>query len=90
MTQTDTDKLLEIYVNRRKFQSVDGVEPEMTGGQIADLVGVPHDNAVIRLETEKDPVEVKLDEKVEIKSGMQFLVTRKTVDGGYGTRTRRA
>ena len=75
-------KRLEIYVNRRKFDEGDGVQPEMTGAQIAALVGVPADNAVVRLETRKEPIEIGIEAKTEIKDGFQFLVTRKTVEGG--------
>src|SRR3984893_9784423 len=42
---------LGIFVNRRKFEEGDGVKPEMTGAQIAALVDVPADNAVVRLES---------------------------------------
>ena len=55
----------------------------MTGEQIAALVGVPSDNAVVRLESRSGPVEIPIDKKVQIKSGMNFLVTRKTVEGGH-------
>ena len=56
-------KRLEIYVNRRKFDEGDGVQPEMTGAQIAALVGVPADNAVVRLETRKEPIEIGIEAK---------------------------
>ena len=72
-----------IFVNRRKFEEGDGVQPEMTGEQIAALVGVPPDNAVVRLESRSGPVAIPINEKVQIKSGMNFLVTRKTVEGGH-------
>ena len=72
-----------IFVNRRKFEEGDGVQPEMTGEQIAALVGVPPDNAVVRLEDRSGSVEIPINKKVPIKSGMHFLVTRKTVEGGH-------
>ena len=75
-----------IFVNRRKFEEGDGVQPEMTGAQIAALVGVPADNAVVRLETRSGPSEISITEPIEIKEGMHFLVTRKTVEGGHGSR----
>ena len=53
----------------------------MTEGQIAALIGVPSDNAVVRLET-RDGL-ILITEPVQIKSGMQFLVTRQTVEGGH-------
>lgn len=73
---------LHIFVNRRKFEEGDGVRSEMTGGQIAQLVGVPVDNAVVREESpEKRTIEVT--ELVQIKNGEHFIVTRKIVEGGY-------
>lgn len=73
---------LHIFVNRRKFDEGDGVRPSMTGGQIAALVEVPEANAVVRLESGPHPREIAVAEKVEIKNGLQFLVTRKVVEGG--------
>ena len=88
MTEKNFDiKHIHIYVNRRKFEEGDGVLPEMTGEQIAALVGVPPDNAVVRLETRHGPEEIPIDKKTEIKDGFNFLVTRKTVQGGHESRT---
>ena len=88
MTEKNFDiKHIHIYVNRRKFEEGDGVLPEMTGEQIAALVGVPPDNAVVRLETRRGPEEIPIDKKTEIKDGFNFLVTRKTVEGGHESRT---
>lgn len=42
---------LHIFVNRRKFEEGDGVQPEMTGRQIAALVNVPAENAIVRVES---------------------------------------
>ena len=87
MTENDPNKEHpSIFVNRRKFEEGDGVQPEMTGEQIAALVGVPPDNAVVRLETRGEPREIGITEKIEIKTGMHFLVTRKTVEGGHESR----
>jgi Multiubiquitin len=73
---------LHIFVNRRKFEEGDGVRPEMTGAEIAQLVGVPADNAVVREESpEKRKIEVT--DVVQIKNGEHFLVTRKIVEGGH-------
>jgi len=74
---------LHIFVNRRKFERGDGVKPVMTGAEIAALVGVPADNAVVRLETGGEPREIPVTETVHIKNGMHFLVTRKVVEGGH-------
>jgi hypothetical protein len=73
---------LGIFVNRRKFEECDGVKPEMTGAQIAALVDVPADNAVVRLESGGEPREIPVTETIHIKNGMHFLVTRKVVEGG--------
>lgn len=74
---------LHIFVNRRKFEEGDGVRPEMTGAQIAALVEVPAENAVVRLETGPDQREIAVTETVHIKNGMHFLVTRRVVEGGH-------
>ena len=42
---------LHIFVNRRNFEEGDGVRFEMTGGQIAALVNVPVENAIVRIES---------------------------------------
>ena len=84
MTEKDLEnKYPYIFVNRRRFEEGDGVQPKMTGAQIAALVGVPSDNAVVRLETRGGPSEIPITKKIEIKNGMHFLVTRKTVEGGH-------
>ncbi len=75
-------KELHIFVNRRKFDRGDGVKDEMTGAEIAALVGVPAENAVVR-EDSGDRREIGVDETVKIKNGDHFLVTRKVVEGGY-------
>src|SRR5579883_2349075 len=74
---------LHIFVNRRKFEEGDGVKPKMTGAEIANLVGVPADNAVIRFDTGSNKSEIGINQIVEIKNGQHFLVTRKVVEGGY-------
>jgi hypothetical protein len=77
---------LHIFVNRRKFDEADGVHKEMTGAQIAALVNVPADNAVVRLESGAEKREIGINETITIKNGEQFLVTRKVVEGGYEPR----
>ena len=86
---------LHIFVNRRKFEEGDGVQSEMTGRQVAALVNVPADNAIIRVdsvpsqgevgvvvETGPEPGEVGVDTVIAIVNGMHFLVTRRIVEGG--------
>jgi Multiubiquitin len=77
---------LHIFVNRRKFDKGDGVRPEMTGAQIAELVAVPADNAIVREES-PEKREIAVTERVHIKNGEHFLVTRKIVEGGNVVRT---
>jgi len=82
MANEQQHEALLIFVNRRKFERGDGVREEMTGAQIAALVNVPADNAVIKREPGNIPIDV--NETVRIKNGEHFLVTRKVVEGGYG------
>jgi hypothetical protein len=85
MDTPETAGRLHIFVNRRKFEEGDGVMAEMTGAQIAALVGVPADNAVVREESPEER-EIGIDQRVHIKNGEHFLVTRKIVEGGYVAR----
>ena len=82
----DTEKPkehLHIFVNRRKFEEGDGVKARMTGAEIASLVGVPTDLAVVRWDTGPHKgQEIPVTETVEIKNGDHFLVTRRVVEGG--------
>ena len=87
---------LHIFVNRRKFEEGDGVQSEMTGRQIAALVNVPAENAIVRVESipsrgevgvvvETGPnpgEEVGIDTVIAIVYGMHLLVTRRIVEGG--------
>ncbi len=87
MEKTDKEKLevhnLHIFVNRRKFEAGDGVKTTMTGAEIAALVNVPAEQAVIRRDNGHDREEIGINESVHIKNGAHFLVTRKVVEGGY-------
>jgi multiubiquitin len=78
---------LHIFVNRRKFERGDGVRDEMTGAQIAGLINVPGDNAVVRRDSGPDKSEIGVNETVKVKNGDHFLVTRKAVEGGHVART---
>ena len=80
------DSNLHIFVNRRKFDESAGVQPQMTGRQIAALVDVPAENAVVRRDSGSAHEEVGIDQQVSIKNGDHFLVTRKTVEAGYVAR----
>jgi hypothetical protein len=83
MPEQNNDNNLHIFVNRRKFERGDGVKEQMTGAEIAALVGVPADNAVIRRDSGPDKTEIPINQSIQIKNGEHFLVTRKTVEGGY-------
>ncbi len=82
-TKEDKDAQLHIFVNRRKFERGDGVKEMMTGAEIAALVSVPAENAVIRRDSGPDKSEIGINESVKIKNGDHFLVTRKVVEGGH-------
>ena len=74
---------LEITINRRRFDNTQGVNPVMTAADIAGLIGVPAENAVVEQETGRDEyVPVAGDTPVQMKGGMHFLVTRHFVMGG--------
>lgn len=76
---------LHIFVNRQPFNSPPDrrVMPTMTGGQIAALVDIPPDNAVVRRGKDGKGPEVGINDPVPVESGDHFVVTRKYVDGGY-------
>jgi hypothetical protein len=72
--------LSEIFVNRRRFEI--GGE-RMTGAQIASLLGVPEDNAVVERHGPTGELEgLPLDHAFEIHAGQSFLVTRQFIMGG--------
>lgn len=71
---------LHIFVNRRRFDESNGVRSEMTGAQIAALVNVPPDNAVVRGPHDQP---IAVDQVVHVKDGEHFIVTRKVVEGGH-------
>ena len=75
---------LHIFVNRRKFDETHGVQPVMIGRQLAGLVDVPAENAVVRRDSGGDRSEIGLDQSIDVKNGDHFLVTRRTVEGGHG------
>jgi hypothetical protein len=78
-----TTPRLHIFVNRRKFEEGDGVLPRMSGTQIAALIEVPAENAVIRYDSGPEKgQEITATQVIEIKNGEHFLVTRKIVEAG--------
>jgi hypothetical protein len=75
---------LHIFVNRRKFERRDGVKEVMTGAEIAKLVEVPPDNAVVRIDSgPQKGQEVAIAQEVHIQNAEHFLVTRQVVEGGH-------
>lgn len=80
---SEQQKELHIFVNRRKFGRSDGVKERMTGAEIAALVSVPPESAVVRMDSGPDQREIGINEVVHIKNGEHFLVTRKVVEGGH-------
>lgn len=75
----DTAASLPIRVNRRPFAVASGA----TGADIAALVGVPADNAVVeRLAADGSLAECALDGPVPLAAGAEFLVTRQYIMGG--------
>jgi hypothetical protein len=73
---------LHIFVNRRRFGAAQGVKEEMTGAEIAALVNIAPDLAVIRRETPPHAGEIGVNQTVHIHNGEHFLVTRRVVEGG--------
>jgi hypothetical protein len=72
-------KDLHIFVNRQKFDD-ERVKERMTGAEIASLVDVPAERAVVRYD--KSLEEIAVTATVNVKNGDHFLVTRKVVEGG--------
>jgi hypothetical protein len=78
----DVETKLHIFVNRRKFGVEQGVKEVMTGREIAALVDVPVENAVVRQDSGPNKREIDIDSSITVEMGDHFLVTRKTVEGG--------
>ena len=74
---------LHIFVNRQKFSNDSGVKAVMTGAEIAGLVSVPAEKAVVRLEKGNEHDVIEVTETVQIKNGQHFIVTRRVVEGGF-------
>jgi hypothetical protein len=81
----DPQHAIHIFVNRQPFNNPPDrrVMPTMTGAQIAALVDVAPDNAIVRREKDGTGPEVGINETVPVESGDHFVVTRKHVDGGF-------
>jgi len=71
----------EIFVNRRRLIIA---TPSPTGAQIAALLGVPADNAVVEREDGEGGLEMlAIDQPFNIAPGQSFLVTRQFIMGGH-------
>lgn len=68
-----------VFVNRRRFTLPDATP---TGADIAALIGVPADNAVVERETADGLIAIPLDAPLSIDDGQAFLVTRQFIMGG--------
>jgi hypothetical protein len=77
----DKPKDVHIFVNRQKFDD-ERVKEQMTGAELAALVEVPSEKAVVRYD--KSLEDIPVTASVSIKNGDHFLVTRKVVEGGAG------
>ncbi len=73
---------LHIFVNRRKFEEGDGVQSEMTGRQIAALVNVPAENAIVRVESVPSPGEVDIVVETSPDQGEVDVVVETGPDQG--------
>jgi hypothetical protein len=74
------EERLHIFVNRKRFD--DGIQHKMTVDQIAHLVGLTADTAIVRQERD-GKAGPPLEGVIEIHNGEHFLVTRKHVQGGH-------
>lgn len=76
------DAICEIFVNRRRVV-IATLSP--TGAQIAALLGVPADNAVVERENIDGVLEMlAIDQPFDVAPGQSFLVTRQFIMGGHG------
>jgi hypothetical protein len=78
----EKDKL-HIFINKIKFDEEKGVKPKMTGGELADLVSVPRDNA--KISRQRDNQEFTVEQTIDIHMADHFEIIRKRVQAGaYG------
>lgn len=77
---------IHIFVNRRKFGEDSGVTSVMNGAQIAALVDVPADIAIVRRGQDANSPEIGVETPIEIRQSEHFLVTRRIVEGGSSCR----
>ena len=68
-----------------KYTAADGVTPVMTGGELAALAEVPSDVAVVRRGNNADGPPVELGDQLTLRQAEHFTITRRVVEGGYGS-----
>ncbi len=73
---------LHIFINKIKFDENQGVKLQMTGGDLADLVSVPRENA--KISRQRDNKDITVDETIDIHMADHFEIIRKVVPAGYG------
>lgn len=80
------EKDLFIFANRIRFEECQGVKPVMTENELAGLVGLNSETAIVRRILCGDELSDPLSGLQKIKPGDQFVVTRKCVNGGFQDR----
>jgi len=82
----EKEKHLTIFVNRLKFDETQEVKKEMSVDEIARLVGMTSETAIVRRLHGPNDVSDPLEGELKIKNGDQFSVTRRQVKGGFSDR----
>ena len=75
--------VLSIIVNRKNFTAADGVKEEMTGLAIASLVSPQPTGTDVYKREDGTRQPVGLQENIRVKTGDEFDVIRKQVQGGF-------
>jgi hypothetical protein len=73
---------LHIFINKIKFDEGQGVKDPMTGGELADLVSVPRENA--KITRQRGNKEFSIIDTIDIKMADHFEILRKVVPAGHG------
>lgn len=83
------EKDLFIFVNRIRLGEKQGVKHVMTDDELAGLVGLTNQTAIVRRLLNGDDTSEPLSGPQKIKRGDQFVVTRRAVEGGFQDRVER-
>lgn len=73
---------LHIFINKIKFDETQGVKTSMLGGELADLVSVPRENA--KITRKRDNRDFSMQDTVDIKMADHFEIIRNVVPAGHG------